>query len=58
MFSGLLLILFVEDIVCFCKNENITIYLFIYTIQPFFFNSKLAPIFAQFFFFFCVLPSL
>ena len=48
MFSGLLFIRFVEAVVCFCKDENIAIYIFIHTIQPFFFffNSKLTPIFA------------
>ena len=51
MFSGLLFIRFVEAVVCFCKDENIAIYLFLHTIQPLF-NSKLAPIFAPFFFFF------
>ena len=55
MFSGLLFIRFVEAVVCFCKDENIAIYLFIHTIQPLFY-SKLAPIFAPIFF--CVLPSL
>ena len=50
MFSGLLFICFVEAVVCICKDENITIYLFIHTIQPFF-SSKLAPIFAPPFFF-------
>ena len=47
MFSGLLFIRFVEAVVCFCKDENIAIYLLIHT--------KLAPILEPFF---CVLPSL
>ena len=58
MFSGLLLIRFVEAVVCFCKDENIAIYLFIHTIQPFFFYSKLAPILAPIFFVFCLACSL
>ena len=53
MFSGLLLIRFAKAVFCFCEDENITIYLFIHTIQPFFY-SKLTPIFAPFFFFFFV----
>ena len=51
MSSGLLFILFMKLLVCFCKDENIVIYLFIHTIQLNLFNSKIAP-----FFFF--LPSL
>ena len=61
MFRGLLFIRFVEAVVCICKDENIAIYLFIHTIQHFFF-SKLAPIFAPifflFFFVFCLACSL
>ena len=57
MFSGLLFIRFVEAVVCFCKNENIAIYLLIHTIQPFFY-SKLAPILAPIFFVFCLACSL
>ena len=47
------LFLFVKMLVCFCKAENIVIYLFIHTIQLTFSILKLHPLF---FFFF--LPSL
>ena len=58
MFSGLLFIRFVKAVVCICKDENIAIYLFIHTIQPFFFNSKLTPIFAPIFCVFCLACNL
>ena len=48
MFRGLLFICFVEAVVCFCKDENIAIYLLIHTIHLFFY-SKLAPILAPIF---------
>ena len=55
MFSGLLFVSFVKLFVCFCKDENIELYILIHTIQLgffFFLNSKIAP-------FFCVvLPNL
>ena len=54
MFSGLLFVPFVKLFVCFCKAENIVIYILIHTIKLSFFFSiqKLHP-------FFCVvLPNL
>ena len=46
MFSGLLFVPFMKLFVCFCKAENIVIYILIHTIQlNFFLNSKIEPIF-------------
>ena len=53
MFSGLLFFLFVKLFVCFCKAENIVIYILIHTIQlNFSLNSKIAQIC------FVILPNL
>ena len=39
MFSGLLFVSFVKMFVCFCKAENIVIYILIHTIQLSFFSQ-------------------
>ena len=54
MISGSLFNRFDEAVVCFCKDENIAIYLFIHTIHPFFFFFILnLHLFWHPFFFLC-----